>query len=646
MKKIILSFGLFLAVIALNAQSNRLVLLEHFTGANCGPCALYNPAVQDMLEANPDKFIALKYQVDIPTADIMYNQNPGEVDARRSYYGVTSAPYSQIDGNHFSGHPADWNMGTINTRQAVMPPVDIEINAELLPGFEEVAVEVIVTATEDLSGSLVGQIAIVEEHIHFDSPPGSNGETDFYDVMKKMLPNANGTSIPNLLQGESFTINESWTLANVYDFFTLGVVAFVQNNSTKEILQAAKGKPTATADVALDAATFSVKNVSPSVCDGTVTPVINIRNYGGDELYTVGVSYSVNGGSPENYVWEGSLPFFEDVDIELPPLTDVSLNATNMLTVSTFNPNGGMDQNMMNDEATQNFFFNTSAYNNAHVLWEGTQLELYILTDNYPGETTWDVVNSAGIVIAAGGPYADQATEYTEYINMPLGSDCYQFTIYDVFGDGLCCHATYGSGDYRLTNLSTNEIITMNGGDVDFDEEASAIIAEGCAEAPFTENIHHTNDDYAVGSISINLTGINGPYDLQWNNGATGTYIGELAGGDYTVTITDGSGCETIRTFTVDNAITGINDDPNAPALVQNHPNPCNDFTNIQLLRVSEELNLNVVDIAGKIVFQQILAPGTQNVRLNTAQLANGTYFYQLSNANKVLSTKKMVVIH
>jgi hypothetical protein len=36
-------------------QSQRLVLLEHFTQASCGPCATYNPQINTMLANNPDK---------------------------------------------------------------------------------------------------------------------------------------------------------------------------------------------------------------------------------------------------------------------------------------------------------------------------------------------------------------------------------------------------------------------------------------------------------------------------------------------------------------------------------------------------------------------------------------------------------------
>jgi hypothetical protein len=39
---------------------NRLVLVEHFTQASCGPCASQNPALKTLLDANNTKVVALK----------------------------------------------------------------------------------------------------------------------------------------------------------------------------------------------------------------------------------------------------------------------------------------------------------------------------------------------------------------------------------------------------------------------------------------------------------------------------------------------------------------------------------------------------------------------------------------------------------
>jgi thioredoxin-like negative regulator of GroEL len=57
-----LTFTLLLTLIAILGfgQAQRVVLLEHFTQASCGPCATLNPAVQTLINANQGKIITIK----------------------------------------------------------------------------------------------------------------------------------------------------------------------------------------------------------------------------------------------------------------------------------------------------------------------------------------------------------------------------------------------------------------------------------------------------------------------------------------------------------------------------------------------------------------------------------------------------------
>ena len=83
-----------------------------------------------------------------------------------------------------------------------------------------------------------------------------------------------------------------------------------------------------------------------------------------------------------------------------------------------------------------------------------------ILTDNYPGETSWDLVHVDGDSIVASifaGELIDMATLYTWELNIPAGA--HVFTIYDEYGDGICCG--YGNGEY---NLYLNDELIATGG--------------------------------------------------------------------------------------------------------------------------------------------------------------------------------------
>jgi len=102
-------------------------------------------------------------------------------------------------------------------------------------------------------------------------------------------------------------------------------------------------------------------------------------------------------------------------------------------------------------------------------------LTIEILTDNYPGETSWDLVHIDGDSIVASiftGELVDQATLYTWDLNIPSGG--YIFTIYDSFGDGICCG--WGEGYYRIV-LNGTEIAT--GGEFEASESVTFNTSDG-----------------------------------------------------------------------------------------------------------------------------------------------------------------------
>ena len=70
-----------------------------------------------------------------------------------------------------------------------------------------------------------------------------------------------------------------------------------------------------------------------------------------------------------------------------------------------------------------------------------------IFTDYFPSETVWVLVEQGGGATASGGPYSDPLTLYTQDVPVIPGG-CYDFTIYDAFGDGICCF--YGAGYYEV----------------------------------------------------------------------------------------------------------------------------------------------------------------------------------------------------
>lgn len=313
----------------LMAQTTRLVLIEEATNASCGPCASQNPAFDVLLNANRDKLTAIKYHWYFPGYDPMHNHNVSENNARVSYYGINGVPTATIDGDMpngptfgYPGGPHGYTQGLIDDYAAVPSPLNIALSHHLSAAQDTIYIDLLIEATEAISGNLRAHMVVVEKHIHFNSAPGSNGEKDFLDVMKKMVPNEAGTPLAAMNAGEYIILQNSWKLANVYDLDELGVVAFVQDNVDKSVLQAGNSSSDPLAPLyAVDCDVTGVSNLSATNCLGEVAPVVAIRNNGSAPLTSMEISYDVNGEQIFSHSWTGNLGFLESEDIPLPAIS-------------------------------------------------------------------------------------------------------------------------------------------------------------------------------------------------------------------------------------------------------------------------------------------------------------------------------------
>jgi len=88
---------------------------------------------------------------------------------------------------------------------------------------------------------------------------------------------------------------------------------------------------------------------------------------------------------------------------------------------------------------------------------DGMNVEVKILTDRYPEETSWELRHNdcEHEVVMSGGPYDEDETWFRAEECLPLGN--YIFTIYDSVGDGL---STYG-GKYEV---NVDGVTTISGG--------------------------------------------------------------------------------------------------------------------------------------------------------------------------------------
>ncbi len=92
---------------------------------------------------------------------------------------------------------------------------------------------------------------------------------------------------------------------------------------------------------------------------------------------------------------------------------------------------------------------------------EGTLFQFELVLDYYGSETSWELVDDFGEVIAAGGPYQDGQEGKVITEEFCLEDGCYSLFVDDTYGDGICCD--YGSGSFAILDEDGNVLADSDG---------------------------------------------------------------------------------------------------------------------------------------------------------------------------------------
>ena len=274
----------------------RMPLYETFTSSTCGPCVAGNNNMDGLFAANPNKWTCVKYQMSWPGAGDPYYTAEGGV--RRTFYGVNSVPRQEIDGG-YDGNSSGVTQADFDAAYAV--PSFMAITADLTRGGNIVTVDYTIDPKIDFPANATLYIAIVEKETF--NNVGSNGETKFSWVMKKMLPNGGGAVIGPLTSGTQVTNSVVYTFKGNYrlpanasspinhatensieDFNNLLAVVWVQNPTTGEVYQSALSSFT----IGMDKAERNdlIKSVYPNPAQNQVNIDLNMEQ---NENVTVGI---------------------------------------------------------------------------------------------------------------------------------------------------------------------------------------------------------------------------------------------------------------------------------------------------------------------------------------------------------------------
>ena len=163
-----------------------------------------------------------------------------------------------------------------------------------------------------------------------------------------------------------------------------------------------------------DGGISGINSVPTFQCNTIIAPSVVIENFGSDVLTTATLEYFVDGGIPQYYYWQGSLPPFWMDTIVLPQISVTA--GTHTLDILVTEANGQADFNGGNDGSIQFNILGTSEPVPYHEAFDQVSLPDGYFVENNDGGPSWDHFE------------AGQYFNYLSCLRMP-------FYINDVSGD-------------------------------------------------------------------------------------------------------------------------------------------------------------------------------------------------------------------
>jgi len=618
MKRILILAGVMAASIAVtNAQVQRMVLAEAFSNASCGPCASQNPAYNALLASNTTKVIGLKYQWYFPGYDPMHNHNPTEVNTRfGTYYGQSGVPWGALDGTEYAGpnYPgalANLDQTEIDARYGTTSPFAITINPTLSADKDSVLVSVDVNTPGAFTGSTLKlHVLLIEKHITFSSAPGSNGETQFHDVMLDMIPGVNGFDIQaswTASETETYTFGAPLPLY-VYDHQELAIVAFIQNNATKEVHQAAQS------DLVVSdfAVTENITGAGTLNCSSTINGLtVDLTNDGNTTVTSATVNYSVDGGTALTIPYSGSLAVGATTTVNIPTLSGLSSGNHDIETWIT-------NVNTTNSAARG---YADKTFNTFSGIGSASPLSQAFTASGFP-YTNWTLDNP--------NPSISWARVTTNAGSMKF--DCYN----------------YGAGSVSSFIVEPTNITTLTTPTLTFDvahrqysasysEDLEVFVSTNCGTS--WVSIYNTS-----GAALATVSGYTGnaaftPTTTQWRT-ETVNLTPYIASDNLFIKFTGTSGYGNnvyVDKINIANASTSINE--NTTSTFKVYPNPTTDFINVNFEN-AENITVSLINAMGQTV--KVFNNVNNNTQLSLEGLATGVYVLN-ADINGARVTKQII---
>jgi len=671
---------MFASTLVVNAQgAKKYVLFEHFTNASCPPCATLNPAFQTLYNQNETKAHHIAYHTSWPGFDPMYQSNTSESTSRVGYYGVSGVPDMIRSGTDLDG-PSAATQADIDMITSQTSPISISVE-QSKKSETEGKVDITVTTHGNVpNGNWVIRAAVVEKYLDYGSAPGSNGETDFPNIFRKMISGISGESFSAASMGENVRYSYSFDIQDDWNEEQLYVIAFVQNETTKEVINSGSS-----IDIPVEYATTEWTNIKQAN-DGGVTSFVGSMKTLFKSSNTL--QFTLTTDAPADWtasmvIGEFDLPIdYAQLPFEAGMESNIGINVTPGETkgLARYELTIALEGKPLVHPMKLVYYINNGATdivvdNSENPAWGNQYTDALATTDSegfgriskqaFIDGVTFQALNGieniyfnvgwtfpaltqdflfmlmnrldAGVNLLIMGQDIGWEVEGTlasgepSPYTTPISRSFYKNYLHANFvndGNGNNSSLRPNTDDGSFAHLSNTSVVDYYGGSFFPDEiepDASSQYATPIfyyGNSPRIAGIKAHTDKYKLVYLGVGL-------EMFGNDEVKNNFI--KATHDWF------NGVTTDIAF--DEAVSKI-------AMTQNHPNPSNEFTQIDFANISQDAVFTLMDATGRNVMEQTIEAGSKQININTAHLQSGIYVYQLKVANTILNTKKLVIAH
>ena len=492
MKKI---FTLIIIAMALhlNAQQfvsttpqNRNVVIEEFTGINCPNCPDGHMVANNIMNAYPDRVWAVN--IHAGNYAPMYYPNFNTTDGTAIYYGFNVTGFPQAVVNRSTDYGLSRTDWATHTNQQIEQTAECNIGGQVIIDPETrtatINVEIYYVSNSAASTNYLNVIMLEDDIIgpqangYVNPSQYINGQYHHNHVFRDAVTSTWGDAISPTTAGslisKTYTYNipetvgtPNGTSVNINNVsFLVFVTEQYQGTPTRPILNANE----------LTSFLGTNQNIYPYItaiipnavsCTNDKELNVTIANGGLQSITSLDFEVTVDGGSAQDYSWQGNIPSYNVSTVNIPvTMTGGSHN----VKVEIVKANGS------NFNTEETVTVNSVDMSIATIAGDEEELTIEIMQDKYGMQTTWEVLDADYNVIASGGPYqylsGSTATELHEEKVTVSDGDCVMFVIKDDGGNGICCQ--FGDGYYKIKNSQGTVIVDGAG---DFESEARHLLS-------------------------------------------------------------------------------------------------------------------------------------------------------------------------